>query len=104
MREIKKDFTCILQDTKTGVDLLTFTAQQVGEPQYSASFVGGGVASGSQAFSIVTEAEYTYNPLQHAVIIDGYKWLLTSFYPTLRRRHGAGWATRPKKLYVLNLE
>ena len=104
MKEIRKDFVCTLHDTKTGKDLLTFTAQQVGDPQFSAEFVGGNVASGSQNFTIVTEQAYAYNPLQHVVLIDGHQWIITSFYPTIRRKYGSGWANKPKKLYVLNLE
>lgn len=104
MEKIKKDFSCILRDSKTGKDLLTFTAQQVGDPLYSAGFEGGGVASSSQAMAIITQTSYAFNPLQHDIWIDGRRWKLVSFYPTIRRKLGAGWARKPKTYYVLNLE
>lgn len=104
MEKLKKDFSCILRDKTTGKDLLTFTAQQVGNPVYSAGFEGGGVASGSQALSIITETGYAFNPLQHDVWIDGKRWILMSFYPSIRRKLGAGWASKSKTYYVLNLE
>ncbi len=104
MQKLKKDHSCVLRDTNTGKDLLTFTAQQVGDPVYNASYVGGGVASGSQSLTILTETEYKYEPYKHEVYVDGQRWTLTSFTPSIRRKHGAGWATRPRTVYVLNLE
>ena len=116
MLKLKKDFECVLRDANTGEDLLTFYAQQVGDPNHTASFVGGGVASGSQSFSILVDQAYQpdntpvdnlaeiLNPLEQEVIINGHKWLLTSFAPSIRRRLGAGWANKPKTVYVLNLE
>lgn len=116
MNKLKKDFECILRDANTGEDLLTFYAQQVGDPNYTAGFEGGGVASGSQSFSILVDKAYypdttpvdnlaeILNPLEQEVIIDGNKWLLTSVSPSIRRRLGAGWARKPKTVYILNLE
>jgi hypothetical protein len=104
MLKIKKDLSCVLHDPDTNKDLLSFTAQQVGDPLYSASFVGGGVASSSQNLTIETETEYDYKPLQHQVFVDGQKWILSSFYPSIRRKLGGGTAHKPRKVYVLNLE
>ena len=117
MDKLKKDFECVLRDANTKQDLLTFTAQQVGDPVYSAEFEGGGVASGSQSFSIMLDKAYDcirqenvymldefFNPLEQEVIINGRKWILTSWFPSIRRRIGAGWAAKPKAVYVLNLE
>lgn len=116
MFKLKKDFECTLREIKTGQDLLRFTAQQVGDPTYSADFVGGGVASGSQSFSILVEKAYDakndvvyplddkFIPFKHAVIINGKQWILTSWMPSIRRKIGAGWANKPKVVYILNLE
>ena len=116
MDKFKKDYECILRDVNTGKDLLTLYAQQVGDPSYLAGFEGGGVASGSQNFtilvyqafdeegSIVEGLDDILNALEQEVIIDGHKWLLTSWNPSIHRRLGAGWARKPKKVYVLNLE
>jgi hypothetical protein len=104
MHKLKKDFECILRDTDTGKDLLAFTAQQVGDPLFSAGFEGGGVASASQNMTIETETKFDYVPYKHEVYVDGKRWTLTSFYPSIRRRHGAGWARKPRAVFVLNLE
>ena len=117
MFKLKKDFECVLREIKTGIDLLRFTAQQVGDPNYSADFVGGGVANGSQSFSILVDKAYDIEtdevvhklddrltPLKHAVIINGHQWILTSWTPSIRRKMGAGWAAKPNTVYILNLE
>ena len=117
MDKLEKDFFCTLRNVNTGEDLLTFFAQQVGDPNFSASFVGGGVASGSQQLVLLVEKAYDckrdytvtnlqeyLNPLEQEVIIDGHKWLLTSFTPSIRRKLGAGWARSFKSVYLLNLE
>ena len=114
--EIRKDFKCTLRDVNTGRDLLTFAAQQVSDPNFSADFVGGNVSSGSQFFSILVDKAYymdkrlvenlenELNPLEQEVIIDNHKWILTNYTQVVRRKLGAGWATKRKKLYLLNLE
>lgn len=116
MDKFKKDYECILRDANTGEDLLTLYAQQVGNPSYLAGFEGGGVASGSQNFtilvyqafdmegSIVESLDDILNALEQEVIIDGHKWLLTSWNPSIYRRLGVGWARKPKTVYLLNLE
>jgi hypothetical protein len=98
----KKDFSCILHDTKTNEDIGIFNAQQIGEPLYSAGFVGGGVASALQSLTIMTEKKFDYKPLQHTVIIDGKSWILTSYTPSIRRKLGAN--NGKKIIYILNLE
>ena len=104
MLKIKKDLECVLFDPDTNTNLITFTAQQVGNADYSASFVGGGVASSSQSLTIETELKYDYKPLRHQVIIEGKQWLITSFYPSIRRKLGGGTLHKIRKVYVLNLE
>ena len=116
MDKYKKDYECILRSSNERVDLLKLYAQQVGDPAYTASFVGGGVASGSQSFSIlvfqafdmkgnaVDKIDEYLNPLETEIEINGRKWLLTSWNPAIRRKLGAGWANTPKTVYVLNLE
>lgn len=116
MKDIQKDFRAILRDANTGTNLLRLDAQQIGDPLFSAGFEGGGVASGSQACSIVVNNAYdmnnnpvrnlqdVLNPLEQEVIIEGHKWLLVSFHPSIRRKMGAGWANKPKTVYILNLE
>ena len=103
MLKLKKDFKCVLRD-KMGNDLLTFYAQQVGDPVYNAGFEGGGVASASQSMTILTETQYDYNSLQHNVIIDGKKWIITSVTPSVRRKLGAGIGAKSRVVYLLALE
>ena len=116
--KFKKDYECILRDSNTGDDLLIMYAQQVGNQSYGAGFEGGGVASGSQSFTILVYQVFTptygaedlsklaeiLNPLEQNVVIDGRNWLLTSYSPNIMRRMGAGWANKPKTVYLLNLE
>lgn len=104
MLKLKKELTCSLLDEKTGKELLTFYAQQVGNPLISAGFEAGAVASASQSMTIETETPFDYKPLQHNVLVGGVQYILTSFSPAVRRRHGAGWGNRPRTLYILNLE
>ena len=116
MFKLRKDFECVLRDANTNKDLLTFSAQQIGDPTYTAGFVGGGVASGSQSLSILVDKAYfldntpvekldeILNPLEQQVVINGHPGILTSWLPSIRRRMGAGWAANPKTVYVLNLE
>ena len=104
MLKLKKDYSCILRDKKTGKDLLTFFASAAGSPVYSAGFEGGGVASASQSLTIFTETQYAYKPLQHEIVIDGKTYILTSYSPSLHRKLGAGAWAKPRVLYVLNLE
>ena len=117
MNKFRKDYECILRDTNTGVDLLRMHAQQVGDPTFSAGYEGGGVASGSQNFSvlvfwaydlekgqIVDNIEDFFNPLEQNVIINGKKWLLTNYTPVVRRKLGANWSHSPNMAYLLNLE
>lgn len=103
MLKLKKDFKCVLRD-KMGNDLLTFSAQQVGDPVYNAGFEGGGVASASQNMTIMTEQDYDYNALQHYVYIDDKKWLITSVTPSIRRKLGAGMGAKSRVVYILALE
>ena len=104
MQKLKKDFTCILRDKKTGRELITFGAMASGNAVFSAGFEGGGIASASQSFTIFTEEKYDFKPLQHEVIIDGHTYLLTSLTPSIRRKLGAGSYTRPSVVNILNLE
>ena len=104
MLKLKKDFTCVLLDKKTGADLFEFTAQQVGDPIFGAGFEGGGIASGNQSMTIITERNYQYNALQHNVLIDDRKWIITSVVPSIRRKLGAGVGTKVRKVYILTLE
>jgi hypothetical protein len=104
MLKLKKDFKCVLCDKKTGNSLLEFDAQQVGDPIYGAGFEGGGVASGNQAMTIMTEKKYQYNALQNNVMIDGKRWIITSVVPSVRRKLGAGIGTKVRNVYILTLE
>ena len=104
MLKIKKDFRCILVDKKTGANLLEFNAQQVSNAVYGAGFEGGGVASGNQAMTIMTETKYDYSALQHHIFIDGKKWILTSVTPAMRRKLGAGMCVKSQNIYILTLE
>ena len=104
MLKLKKDFKCTLLDKKTGTSLLDFYAQQVGDSVYGAGFEGGGVASVNQAMTIMTETKYNYNALQHHVLIDDRKWIITSVTPAMRRKLGAGMAVKTRNIYILTLE
>lgn len=103
MLKLKKDWSCVLRDSDTGKDLLTFTAQQLGDIVDSAGFEGGNVASSSQTAMIQTETSYDYKPYEHKVIANGREWVITSVIPSVRRKHGAGLCNRPRVVYTLNL-
>ena len=104
MLKLKKDFSCVLTDKKTGKTLCTFDAQQVGDETISAGYVGGNVASGSQSMTVMTEHKFDYKPYDQYVTIEGKRWVLTSFTPSVRRRLGAGVCTAKRYVYILNLE
>lgn len=104
MLKLKKDFKCVLLDKKTGASLLEFYAQQVGNAVYGAGFEGGGVASGNQAMTIMTETPYAYNSLQHHIMIGDKKWILTSVTPSMRRKLGAKMGVQSQNIYILTLE
>ena len=104
MLRLKKDYKCVLLDKKTGANLLEFYAQQVGDSVYGAGFQGGGVASGNQAMTIMTETAYAFNPLQHQIMIGDKKWMLTSVTPAMRRKLGARMGVQSQNIYILALE
>ena len=103
MLKLKKDFECTLID-KLGNTLCVFDAQQVGDAIYNAGFEGGGVASGNQTMTIMTEYAYDYNSLKHNVMIDGRKWIITSVTPSIRHKLGARIGAKSKIIYILALE
>ena len=104
MLKIEKDFKCELIDKKTGVVLFEFDAQQDGDTLYDAGFEGGGVASGNQSMTIMTEKAYEYRAFQHHVRIDDVLWLITSVRPAVRRKLGAKIGTKKRFKYILALE
>ena len=104
MLKLKKDFSCVLQDKKTGQTLCTFDASASGDAIFSAGFEGGGIASAGQSFTIFTENPYTYKPFQHEVVIEDRKYLITSVIPSMRRKIGAGNGTKPRRVYIISLE
>ena len=104
MIKVKKDFNCILYDCNKGKEIDHFTAQQVTDENYGASFVGGGIASGSKAMSIMTEKRIEFEPLRYKIFIDGDSWMLTSVVPSKRRKLGSNVWRKTKTVYVLNLE
>ena len=53
----KTDFKCTLKD-KNEKELFSFKATASSDLVLSADFVGGGVASGGQAFTVSTEREF----------------------------------------------
>ena len=101
--KLKKDMECVLLDKKTGAEIFTFSAMQVGDPIFSAGY-NGGTSTSPQNMAIATEAEYPYKPIENKVRIDGREWLLTNVTPSIRRKLGAGVAKKPKTIYILNLE
>lgn len=103
IKEVKAELECILRDKKTGADLLTFAAQSVSDPVFEAGFEGGGVASGNQSWTIKTEAQFDFKAHQHNLLIDGRQWLIVSVTPSARKRLGAGFAAKPRFIYILDL-
>lgn len=104
MLKVKKDFKCILFDCKKEQAVDSFTAQQVNDENYSAAFVGGGIASGAKAMSIMTEKKIDFEPLRYKIYIDEDSWMLTSVIPSKRRKLGSNTWRTSKTVYILSLE
>lgn len=97
----KTDFLCTLTD-KSGKELLKFKATASSELVISADFVGGGIASGGQAFTISTEREFAYQPFAHYVSMLGMQFVLQTVTVSFRKPLGAG--GRLKKVYIMELQ
>lgn len=97
----KTDFTCTLKDNDER-ELLRFKATASSDLVLSADFVGGGVASGGQSFTISTEREFDYRPFAHYVDVLGIRFILQSVQVSFRKQLGAG--GRMKKIYILELQ
>lgn len=97
----KTDFTCTLKDNDER-ELLRFKATASSDLVLSADFVGGGVASGGQAFTVSTEREFQYDPLAHRVSALEQIFAVVSVQVSFRKQLGAG--GRMKKIYILELQ
>lgn len=97
----KTDFKCTLKD-KNEKELFSFKATASSDLVLSADFVGGGVASGGQAFTVSTEREFDYQPFAHYVDTLGRQFILQSVQISFRKPLGAG--GRMKKIYILELQ
>lgn len=103
MLKSKMDFKCRLVDSGTEEELLRFTASTVTDEITNASFVGGGIASAGQAFTIWTERAFDYQAYKQIVIVGDTRYKLVSVQKGMRKRLGAH-CTNIVPIYVLSLE
>lgn len=73
------------------------------EKSKTAGFVGAGISSGGQKFSIATQKEFEYKQYAQQVVIGKQVWLITAV--RIQTRSGLGRTfTKPQYEYVLELE
>lgn len=103
-RPTKKELKdCQLIDVASQQILTLFNANVVQELSRGAGYVGGGVASGSQAMTISTEKPYNYKPFTHQVAVEGIVYLLTNVRLRPLNKVGRGY-TKTQFEYILELQ
>ena len=95
------ELNCILKND-SGQELLRFKAEPASELLINAGYEGGGVASGGQSFTIITEKTYPYEDYRHTVVVEGQTFRLSAHRISFRKHLGAMGKTR--KVYILELE
>lgn len=101
---VKNDLKGVkLVDLASQKELLVFDARTMTEKSRTAGFVGAGISSAGQRFSIATQKEFEYKQYAQQVIIGRQTWVIVAV--RLQSRAGLGRTfARPQYEYVLELE
>ena len=98
---------CVAIDEKTGLKLFSFKAREFSEKENSASFVSGGIASGSQKYQIKTNEKRVklLRPYADLVIVEDIRYVLT-FVKTRKPDlpFAYDWQRGKNKEYILELQ
>ena len=106
MLQARYDLNCVLKETESGKEILSFEARQAGDYTENAGFDGTGIGSGGHSFSIATSKNFAFEPYNHKVYIKEYnlEFIVTSRRPIRYRRIGEMFAVEDSSEFVLELE
>lgn len=105
MRPIQYELKgCKLINAESDEVLAIFDARAVREKNNNGDFAGSGIASGGHSYSIATTAKYNYEVYNHAVLIDGVRFIVIAKHPITHKPLGERFGKKIRQEWVLELE